>query len=343
MCMARKRRKLTKKQRERRNKWIVRILIALLVFLLGFFAGRGGGFTNALSESVQEWRDQVSAFFREEWQRDEASFVTEQDTVVRFLDVGQGSATLFQAEDGTNILVDSGRYDDEDRRILQYLDQYIGTGGKIDLLIFTHNDADHIGYGDRILQYYDVEEVWMNGVDTMTRVYERVLDTLLETDAEYTEPRTGETWQEGAFYIEVLHPDPQTMTQDSNEQSIVARIAANGLSVMITGDVSQAVEQSILDKGIRVNSDVLLMGHHGSTYSSGEDWIKEVDPEMAVYSAGAGNPYGHPHDDTLERYAQFRIPVYGTIEHGTITMEINKNGQYTLQVEREAAKDESGT
>lgn len=341
--MARRKRKLTKKQRENRNKWIVRLLAVLLAFLIGLSVGRGEDTPGSFSDTINGWRERIVSVFRDGWRRTRTETPTDQSSVMRFLDVGQGSATLIQSEGGTNILVDSGRYDDENRRILQYLDQYIGTGGTIDLLIFTHNDADHIGYGERILQYYDVEEVWMNGVDSTTRTYERVLDAILESDAEYREPTVGDTRQEGPFFIEVMHPDSENMNDDTNEQSIAARIETNGVSVMITGDASETVENTILEKGFYVESEVLLMGHHGSSYSSGADWIEEVNPDIAIYSAGADNHYGHPHSDALNRFKEQNVPVYGTIENGTITIQIKENGRYSLEMEREENDNGSGS
>ncbi|WP_028274089.1 ComEC/Rec2 family competence protein [Atopococcus tabaci] len=329
-----RRRKLTKKQRETRNKWILRLVSVLLAFLIGLSFGKGGEGTN-FSETFSNWREQLLSVAK----RGERPFSLKktgpQEAAVRFLDVGQGSATLLQSEDGTNILVDTGRYDDGEKRILQYLDQHIGTGGQINLLIFTHNDADHIGYGELILQYYDVEEVWMNGVDTTTQTYERVLDAILDSDAEYTEPRAGDVKELGGFYIEVLHPDPETMTQDTNEESLVTRIKINGVSVMISGDASSDVENKIVENGMGVESEVMVMGHHGSTYSSGGDWIEQVNPKLAVYSAGANNPYEHPHVETLERFRNRGIPVYGTSAHGTITLRIKENGSYSIELERE--------
>lgn len=329
-----RRRKLTKKQRETRNKWILRLVSVLLAFLIGLSFGKGGE-GKGFSDTFSDWREQLVSVVKRGGSSPNLKTAGPQEAIVRFLDVGQGSATLLQSEDGTNILVDTGRYDDGERKILQYLDQYIGTGGQIDLLIFTHNDADHIGYGELILQYYDVEEVWMNGVDTTTRTYERVLDAILDSDAEYIEPRAGDVKEVGSFYIEVLHPDPESMTQDTNEESIFTRIKTNGVSVMVSGDASSDVENAVLENGMDVESEVMVMGHHGSSSSSSGNWIEQVNPELTVYSAGANNPYEHPHTETLERFRNRGIPVYGTREHGTITLRIKDNGSYSIELERE--------
>lgn len=330
--MARKRKRVTKKQRARRRQITVGILIASAAFLVGLFFGDHSIGMDTIYFQIEEWTNGVNRWVSQ-FNRPSASEAASKAEIHVF-DVGQGAATLYQA-DGTNVLIDTGRYDDSEQRILHYLDQEIGTGGTIDLLIFTHNDADHIGNGELVLEYYDVEEVWMNGMDHTSATYERVLDALLDSEADYVEPKAGDEIEIGPFWIEVFHPLEDEVMQEQNEESIVTRFTVNDISIMSSGDVSYDVEDRIIDDFNQLTSEVLMVGHHGSQYSTGQNWIEAVNPEVAIYQAGEGNYYGHPHEEVESRLNDVGVPLYGTIEHGNITLIIDENGEYTLETERE--------
>lgn len=346
MAYKRKRR-LTKKQKQRRKAVVSAGIIVLLAFTFGLFMGRHQDSGSTLSDHFDTVRNETALFFGNLFgafddNEPERSSEQVQETAVRFLDVGQGSATLLQAEDGTTILIDTGRYEDKEQMILQYLDQYIGMGGKIDLLIFTHNDSDHIGYGDLILQYYDVKEVWMNGQDATSQIYERILDALSESPADYAEPKRGEMHTKGPFSLEVLHP-VNGENSDQNDSSIVLRVTSANFSGIFSGDASERIETDIIDSGQSVESAVLQMGHHGAAESTSSEWINAVQPDFAVYSASDTNPYGHPDDRTLERLNQANIPFYGTAEYGTISVFVDEAGNYTIELEKGDEADESGS
>ncbi|ALV20680.1 MULTISPECIES: ComEC/Rec2 family competence protein [Carnobacterium] len=337
MAYRKKPKKLTKKQKKQRTQFGIMGLIILFSFTIGLTLGRSENPDYSINERILQFKEEVTAFFQEEmgWSNEKKE-LKEQEVQAgqfRFLDVGQGSATLIQSEDGTNILIDTGRYEDKDKKILSYLDQYIGTGGKIDLLIFTHNDSDHIGYGDLILQYYNVQEVWMNGYDSTSKIYERILDALAQSNAQYAEPKSGENHQIGPFLLEVLNPtvDPRS---NPNDDSIVIKMTMGDFSAMLSGDASSRVEEAIIDSGAELKSTLLLMGHHGSKESSSDEWIEAIQPGFSIYSAGLTNSYGHPNKETIERFELHEIPIYGTAEDGTVTVRVNPNGNYSIDTEK---------
>ena len=336
----RKKKKITKKQKEQRTKLISAGVVLLLVFFMGLFLGENKQSDLSLSGKIEHFKEELITIFQPE-EKEEVNETKNQETTIRFLDANQGSATLIQAKDGTTILIDSGRYEDKDKKIIQQLDEYIGTGGTIDLLIFTHNDSDHIGYGDLIINYYDVKEVWMNGNDATSKIYERVLDAVDASNAVYTEPKTGEKHQVGPFQIDVLSPDEQS-DNDQNDDSIVTKITVNQVSGLFSGDASQNIEKEIVESGADVTADFILMGHHGSDTSTGEEWIQASQPEFAVFSAGENNSYGHPGEEAIGRLQKLAIPVYGTIEYGTITLTVHEDGTYSIQTEKGENPDEDG-
>ncbi len=330
-----KRRKLTKKQRERRNKGLLGIFIVLLIFLGGYIAGRRDITLDRMIEKLDEAKIKIEQQLTDmDTPRLDPQSVSGQISQIHILDVGQGSGILLISQNGTSILVDTGRFDDSEKRIISSLDTFIGLGGTIDLLIFSHNDADHIGHGDLVLEYYDVKEVWMNGVDSTSKVYENVLDAILESDADYAEPKAGEVFKRGDFEIEVLHPAVDSPQKNSNDESIVTRISFDGISFMTSGDASIPRENEIIKRAGNIQSDIMMLGHHGAANSTGEKWVEAVNPTLAFYQAGVGNSYGHPTPEALERVKSADIPVYGTDELGTISIYIDEDGEVNVETER---------
>lgn len=318
--------KLTKKQKRNRLQLIFGLVASILVFGLGYLFGTDqiqgvDDLWNTIQQKAQQVRPSING--------NQEDFFAK----VTVFDVGQGSSALYQSGDGSNILIDSGRYDDSDQQIISYLDQTVGIGNSIDLVIFTHNDADHIGHGDLIFEYFDVQEVWLNGLDHTTATYESLLDAILDSEAQYEEPKSGYQTEVGYFTIDVLHPQKNPLTNDQNEESIVTHMKVGDFSMMSTGDVSYEIEDLLIHQNHDLQSDILLLGHHGSQYSTGRDWIDSLSPKLAIYSAGQGNSYGHPHTKTIHRLKESQIPYYGTIENGTISILIEENGNFQVELE----------
>jgi beta-lactamase superfamily II metal-dependent hydrolase len=246
------------------------------------------------------------------------SQLTSGKLIVHYIDVGQGDATLLQGPDFT-VLIDAGRHDRSE------VVPYLKSAGivEIDLLVGTHPHADHIGQMDKVLQEFPVREVWMSGGTATTRTFERVLDAILASDANYHEPRAGEKYQIGSLKIEVLHP--VELTGNLNDDSISLRIQYGEIAFIFTGDVEKKGEQAMVDSKQNLQGHILQLGHHGSNTSSIPAFLKAVGPEAAIYSAGKGNPYGHPHREVIKRLERLRIKVYGTDINGTIKVMTDGN------------------
>ncbi|EMG29215.1 lipoprotein [Listeria fleischmannii 1991] len=231
-----------------------------------------------------------------------------------FFDVGQGDSTLIEADDGTTILIDTGRSDD--KRILTYLEEK--NLEKIDLLLLTHPHADHIGNADKIIQTYKPKEIWMDGLAFNSSIYERVIDAALDSEAKYKEPRTGDKASFGPFELSVL--SPKTLSDDANNDSIAVRLTYKDISAIFTGDAEKGREQEMTDSGMNLKADILDLGHHGSSTSNQPFFLDKVKPEVAIYSAEKGNSYGHPHVEVLDWLKKRNIKTYGTDVNGTVTI-----------------------
>lgn len=329
-----KRRRLTKKQKERRRNSVIALLAILFIFISGYFFGRRDITFDTVKDKLDEATSRIEKHIDNiSRPASPESKPTLNSSQIHILDVGQGSSILLISRDGTSVLVDTGRYDDGGKRIISYLDRYIGLGRELDLLIFTHNDADHIGHGDLVMEYFDVQEVWMNGMDHTTKVYSNVLDAIVTADAIYREPKAGEVYQRGPFEIQVLHPTANSRQSNHNAESIVTRIAFDGISLLTSGDASVVEEQQIIERSGHLESDMLIVGHHGAADSTGEQWLRAVKPKLAFYQAGLNNTYGHPSPDVIERLEAHNIPVYGTDELGTISIFIGEDRQVSVETE----------
>lgn len=253
--------------------------------------------------------------------------------VVHFLDVGQGDAVLLQGEDFT-ILVDAGRHDRSD--VVPHLKRV--NVETIDLFIGTHPHADHIGQCAPVLREFPVVEVWMSGDEHSTLTFERCLDAILQTDAGYREPRAGDVFQVGSARIEIVHPDE--LTGSFNNNSLVVRLVYGDVAFLLAGDAEAEAEGAILRRGHELTAQVLKLGHHGSRTSSTTEFLQAIQPDIAVYSAGRNNSYGHPHAETLHATAALGIPVYGTDVFGTIRVTTDGRS-YVVMTERDITDDAS--
>ena len=243
---------------------------------------------------------------------------------VFYLDVGQAESTLLRGSDFT-ILIDAGSWGNRD--VLEFLHS-VGVE-TINLFIITHPHADHIGQAAEVLRTLEVLEVWMSGYEHTTQLFEDVLDAVLEGDADYYEPRAGEVFDFGQLRVEVLHPEE--IGANLHDSSIVVRASYGEITFLFTGDAERRSENKMLQRGLPLSAQILQLGHHGSRTSSSLDFLVAVDPEVAVYSAGLGNIFDHPHEEVVNRLRILGIPLYGTDRNGTMVVSTD-GSSYSLSV-----------
>jgi competence protein ComEC len=246
---------------------------------------------------------------------------------VHFIDVGQGDATLLEGPDFT-VLIDAGRHDRND--VVPYLQSL--EINEIDLLVGTHPHADHIGQFPQVLENYPVKEVWMSGDLHTTITFEKTLDAIEKTNANYKEPRAGYKYELGSVIIDVIHP--KEVNGDLNNGSIVVRLQYFDAIFLFTGDAELQAENEILKRGYNLKSHVLKVGHHGSISSSSKNFLNKVDPEIAIYSAAEDNIYGHPDQKVIERLFERGIMVFGTDINGSIIVTTDGN-MFNIKVSNE--------
>ncbi len=241
-----------------------------------------------------------------------------QNLRVTFIDVGQGDSCLIQTPGGKNILIDGG-YPNQGWKIVSLLS---GRGiRKIDCVVATHPDMDHIGGLIAVLNRFEIGEVLDIGHPHTTRTYEDFLKTIEKKNISYRIMRRGDVldWGEEVS-VQVLNP-PEELHKGKNNNSIVLRLVYGKISFLFTGDIEKRAEKELVNtyhKNLRTT--ILKCPHHGSRHSSTFRFLEEVRPEVVVISAGRDNPYGHPKEEVLDRYREVGTKIYRTDIDGNITV-----------------------
>jgi len=249
-----------------------------------------------------------------------------QSLVIRFFDVGQGDAALVVSPEGKSVLVDGGPDDDT---VLQYLKQLnIDT---LDLVVASHNHADHIRGLPSVLRSIVVRNYMDNGVPATTAVYQSVLDALIQDSVPYLNavPRIVHL---GSVDIRVLARPPDIETQ--NNSSVGLLLTYGKFKALFTGD-AEFVERDFWRLYAEVAVvDLLKVAHHGSINGTDSLWTMVTRPCIAVISVGEGNRYGHPSPETLRSLQESGALVYRTDEVGTITVVVTVDGTIAIRTER---------
>ena len=245
----------------------------------------------------------------------------QQPLKIAFLDVGQGDSILIQAPNGQTMLIDGGRAISlADELIIPKLREW--GARQVDVMVVTHPDADHISGLVGVLEKFPVALVALTGDEHATQIYERLLLNIRDKNIKALKVRTGTAIPfDPAVKLEVLGPDDALVNQDNtNDGSIMIKLTYGQTSFLLTGDAEFAENLSILRRGGDVRSTVLKLGHHGSSTSTDENWLRAVQPQLGIISAGKDNPYGHPHAEVIRALNSLGIPYIRTDEHGTITV-----------------------
>jgi competence protein ComEC len=239
---------------------------------------------------------------------------SEGDFWVDVIDVGQGLSVLVQTTDKT-LLYDTGakfssRFDIGQRVVVPYLN-YIGLN-KLDVLMISHADNDHAGGANSIMQLMPVEQFISNA---------NYLHENTPTAKSVTRCKAGSSWKWNGVNFEVLHP--QKDYKKSNNRSCVLKIWNQQYSVLLTGDIEKKVERNMLSQiSDKLPADVLIVPHHGSNTSSTQTWLKKVDPQLAIVSAGYKNRFGHPSEKVMIRYQQINSRLINTATAGMIQIKL---------------------
>ena len=242
------------------------------------------------------------------------------------IDVGQALSVLVEC-DGQYMLYDGGNVDDGSL-VVSYL-QSQGVE-QLEYVFCSHAHEDHVGGLAAALAYFPAYHVYSPVTEASTKCFKDFVKYTQQQGLQVEVPAVGTTWPLGGATVTMVGPVAQY--SDTNDTSIVLRIEYGSTSFLLTGDMEKTAETDLVNSGVNLRADVLQVGHHGSSTSTGYLFLNSVLPEMAVISCGTGNKYGHPHEETLSILRDAKVDVYRTDLQGTIT--IGSDGQnYTVGTE----------
>ena len=231
---------------------------------------------------------------------------------VTYLDVGQGNAVLVRQEDQT-MLIDGGP-----RESSSFVVSYLKQQGiqKLDYVLISHFDEDHLAGAIGALYNFPVETLITADYETDSSIYDSYKEAVEEKGYTPVHPSLGDTFSLGSGSFRII--SPVSYGHEDENQDSVGIILENGSDrFFIGGDIGLEGEKEILEAGVDIQADVMLMNHHGSHVS--REFFQAVNPSWAVISCGAGNSYGHPRQDTVELIQEFQVPLFRTDKQGTIT------------------------
>jgi len=204
----------------------------------------------------------------------------------------------------------------------------------LDAVIITHPHADHIGGIQKVLETFEVRQVYDSGQVTTSQLYKHYLQTIKQKKIPFALARAGDTIALGeGLNLQVLAPEDPLLS-DLNSNSVVTRLVYGEISFLFTGDIEKDAEDRMLKQpGTILKSTVLKVPHHGSNTSSSVSFLKAVSPEVAIIMCGTDNDYHHPHLGTLKKYEQAKINVFRTDLNGSVIVTTDGK-QYQVKVEK---------
>ncbi|UPV99889.1 lamin tail domain-containing protein [Halorussus gelatinilyticus] len=262
---------------------------------------------------------------------------------VHFIHVGQGSSVLVVGPEGETLLYDTGNWDDDGEHVLDYLRERNVT--RIDYLVTSHADADHVGGHAEVIEYFETEAdgigaVYDPGIAAATRTYEDYLDAVERHNVTLYRTQAGDEIPMAGASVRVLAPPEGYLAdRERNENSLVLRVGYGNASVLLPGDAERAAERYLTERYAgALNATLLAAGHHGSNSSTGPRMLRAVSPRVVVVQSAYDSPYGHPHREVLARLADRGVPIYWTGVHGTVVFETDGE-RAVVRTQRDAPTD----
>ncbi|MCY3914253.1 MAG: ComEC/Rec2 family competence protein [Chloroflexi bacterium] len=237
---------------------------------------------------------------------------------LRALDVGQGDALLTRLDDAA-MLVDAGP--DALTAGAAIVPQLRRLGvERLDYLVLTHADGDHIGGAPTVMREFAVGTVVHADHDLDHPVMREVIDLALDAGVVVQQVRRGDAlaWHPRVD-LSVLNP-PEPGPEDDNNRSVVLHLAYRASAMLLTGDIEASAEGELAASGVLTPADVFKVPHHGSNSSSTAAFLDAVEPQIAVVSAGRYNAFDHPRDSALRRLRARGAEVFRTDLGGSVTV-----------------------
>lgn len=250
---------------------------------------------------------------------------------VSFLDIGQGDAIYIRTNTGEDILIDGGPVNyNQSSKIFKGLSQVMPlTDKEFNLVVASHNHADHLGGLIEVMKKYQAKEIWISGAIHTTKTYLNWLDILRKQKDQGSmikKVKLGEKKSIGRITLSVVHPLSDMEGQSPKEQhdaNIAIKLSDGNVSFMLAGDLNENHEQNILDAfgedKTFLQSPILKVPHSGSKSSLLSEFLQAISPEVAIISVGP-NSFGHPAPSIINKLEAAGIKTFRTDQNGRITI-----------------------
>ena len=258
---------------------------------------------------------------------------------IHFIDVGQGDSCLIITPQNKTILIDGGGsssdFDVGKNTLLPYILDRVFT--KIDIIIISHFDNDHVGGILTILEELEVKKVYISKQIENSKNYEKFLEITNKKNIKVQEVIAGNRINiEKYLYLDILWPiNKQITTNILNNNAIVCNLHYREFSMLFTGDVEKIAEDEILELYYKntdlLKADILKVGHHGSKTSSNSNFLNVINPRIAIIGVGKNNKFGHPNEDVIKRLKSLYCNIYRTDINGEISIEIDKKSKMYIK------------
>ena len=235
------------------------------------------------------------------------------------MDVGQGAAIVVETQNRALV------YDAGPAFAFGILDKYLrGRGRPPDMLVVSHDDIDHSGGAKRLMRAHPPMK-FLSSLPEKHRL--RLLHPARSESC-----AAGQKWTWDGVRFEVLHPPAGFAAANDNANSCVIKISAKGGAALLAGDIPQSVERRLARHyGDGLRAEIALAPHHGGADSSSSEFLRAVSPQAALFSAGAGNRFGHPREDVLKRTRDSGAKIYRTDKDGALVADITDAGMQIVK------------
>lgn len=235
-----------------------------------------------------------------------------------FINVGQGDSALIRDGLGFDVLIDGGK-PDTGPTVLDYLRAEGVT--ELDVMVASHADSDHIGGLIDVLQAADISvlQVLYNGYPGDTATWTSFVSAVAAEGLTLTPVQFPADLTWGTMQAHILNPESGLLNPETNDASIVIRLDYGVINYLFTGDIDATIEATVVARQTPVAAEILKVAHHGSAYSSSNEFLAAADPTLSAISVGV-NSYGHPSPLTIDRLLTSGSQVLRTDEYGNITV-----------------------
>ncbi len=252
--------------------------------------------------------------------------VGKENTELYFLNIGQGDSQLIIMPGNVKLLIDGGppgALTGNLAEVLPATDRYI------DLVLMTHPQLDHFGGFMEMLKSYEVGAFISSGRSAGISAYGELRRLLEQKDVPYISVRAGDELRYQDVNISVISPtETDAQSDELNDTSVVIKLVSPDISAIYTGDIGARTEEA-LAKRENLTADVLKVAHHGSRFSSGNSFVRAVNPSVAVIGVGK-NSYGHPTKQAMDTLSAVAQQVLRTDQQGIIKIVRGENGALVI-------------